>query len=89
MTTPTPYAALEQRVADLEQQVRHVLPAKIDAVAYGVSLVHEDVRALRGEVQSGFAEVHAELAAFRSALLGFREETQGALAEIMRRLPPA
>src|ERR1700733_16025496 len=41
------YAALEARVADLEQQMRHMLPAKVDAVSYAVSLVHEDTRYLR------------------------------------------
>jgi hypothetical protein len=41
------YASLEARVADLEQQVRHMLPAKIDVVSYAVSLVHEDTRYLR------------------------------------------
>jgi DNA repair exonuclease SbcCD ATPase subunit len=37
------YAALEARVAELEQQIRHMLPAKVDVV----SLVHEDTRYLR------------------------------------------
>ena len=41
------YEALEARVTDLEQQVKHMLPARIDAVVYGLSLVHEDVRAAR------------------------------------------
>jgi hypothetical protein len=41
------YAALEARVAELEHQLRNLLPAKIDAVSYGVSLVHEDTRAIR------------------------------------------
>jgi chromosome segregation ATPase len=41
------YAGLEARVADLEQQMRHVLPTKVDAVSYGVSLVHEETRYLR------------------------------------------
>jgi uncharacterized coiled-coil protein SlyX len=41
------YEALEARVTELEQQVKHMLPARIDAVAYGLSLVHEDVRAAR------------------------------------------
>jgi hypothetical protein len=27
------YAALEARVAELEQQMRHMLPAKVDAVS--------------------------------------------------------
>jgi chromosome segregation ATPase len=41
------YAALEARVAELEQQMRHMLPAKVDAVSYAVSLVHGDTRYLR------------------------------------------
>ena len=41
------YAALEARVAELERQMRHVLPGKIDAANYAVSLVHEDTRAIR------------------------------------------
>jgi uncharacterized coiled-coil protein SlyX len=41
------YAGLEARVSELEQQVRYMLPVKIDAVSYGVSLVHEDTRYLR------------------------------------------
>ena len=41
------YAALEARVAELERQMRHVLPGKIDAANYAISLVHEDTRAIR------------------------------------------
>jgi hypothetical protein len=41
------YAALEARVTELEQQVRHMLPATINAVSYAVGLVHEDTRAIR------------------------------------------
>jgi hypothetical protein len=32
---------------DLETTVRHVLPQKIDSVAYGLSLMHHDVREIR------------------------------------------
>ena len=38
------YAALEARVAELEQQMRHILPQKIDAVSFGLSVLHNDVR---------------------------------------------
>jgi hypothetical protein len=38
---------LERRVEQLEEQVEHALPAKIDAVAYLLSVVHEDTRAIR------------------------------------------
>jgi hypothetical protein len=67
------YAALEARVAELEHQMRHMLPAKTDAVAYGVSLLHEDVRAIR--------ETQAEHGMVLSAI-------RGSLSEILRLLPP-
>jgi hypothetical protein len=38
---------LERRVEQLEDQVEHALPAKIDAVAYLLSVVHEETRAIR------------------------------------------
>ena len=41
------YAALEARVAELERQMRQVLPGKIDAANFAISLVHEDTRAIR------------------------------------------
>lgn len=85
MTADYDYAALEARVADLEQQMRHVLPQKIDAVAYGLSLMHEDVRAIRGE--------HGAMLELQAEALRHVAETQAqhgqALAEILRRLPPA
>ena len=55
------YAALEARVAELEQQMRHWLPARIDAVAYGLSLVHEDLRAFRGEMGERLGRVELRL----------------------------
>ncbi|MGH3395911.1 MAG: hypothetical protein ACRDPO_14610 [Streptosporangiaceae bacterium] len=66
------YAALEARVAELEQQMRHIVPARIDAVAYGVSLLHEDVR-----------EVRATQAEHGMVLSDIRDS----LGEILRRLP--
>jgi hypothetical protein len=54
------YAALEARVAELEQQIRHVLPAKIDAASYGISLIHEDTRAIR-ETQIRHGELLQEI----------------------------
>lgn len=81
------YAALEARVAELEQQIRHVLPAKIDAVSYGLSLVHEDTRAIR----AALADQGLTLADHTAAL----DRHGAALAEhgdmlraILRRLPP-
>jgi hypothetical protein len=38
---------LELRVEQLEEQVERALPAKIDAVAYLLSVVHEETRAIR------------------------------------------
>ena len=38
---------LERRIEQLEEQVEHALPAKIDAVAYLLSVVHEETRAIR------------------------------------------
>lgn len=66
------YAALEARVTELERQMRHVLLAKIDAVSYAVSLVHEDTRAIRDTLTG-----HGEALARHGALL----------EEILRRLP--
>jgi chromosome segregation ATPase len=44
------YASLEARVSELEHQVRYTLPTKIDAVSYGVSLVHADTQAIRADL---------------------------------------
>lgn len=70
---------LEHRVGQLEEQVRHTLPTKIDAVAYGLSLVHEDVRAIR-ETLDGHGEQlrqHGEMLTNHGRML----------EEILRRLP--
>ena len=88
------WASLEARVTELEQQVRHVLPAKIDAVSYGLSLVHEDTRAIRAALADQgltLADHGAALDRHGAALA----EHGAALAEhgdmlraILRRLPP-
>jgi uncharacterized protein YbjQ (UPF0145 family) len=67
---------LERRVDEIERQLRHVLPAKIDAVAYGVSLLHEDVRAIRAIVGGHAAELGE-----------MRQEFRESMEEILRRLP--
>jgi hypothetical protein len=73
------YAALEARVAELEQQMRHILPAKIDAVSCGVSLVHEDVRYLREQ-----SDIHgAALERLETRL----DRHSDLLEESLRRLP--
>jgi O-succinylbenzoate synthase len=69
-------AALEARVTALEHEVRNVLPQKIDAVAFGVSVMH-------GEMTETLGEHGEQLAAIR-----LEQEHQGeTLAEILRRLP--
>jgi hypothetical protein len=70
------YAALEARVAELEQQMRHILPARIDAVAYGLSLVHEDLREFRGEMGERLGSIEIRL-----------DRHGELLGEILRRLP--
>lgn len=91
------YEALEARVADLEQQVRHILPPKIDAVSYGVSILHAEMRERlddhgerlnRIELQLGqqgeqLGEHGARLDSIDSRLDRHGEM----LAEILRRLP--
>jgi hypothetical protein len=87
------YAALEARVADLEQQMRHMLPAKIDAVSYAVSLVHAEMRYLREqsdihgsalERQETRLDRHGDLLGNISDRLDRHGEL---LEEILRRLP--
>jgi hypothetical protein len=94
------YTALEARVADLEQQMRHMLPAKIDAVSYAVSLVHEEMRYLREqsdihgaalERQEARLDRHGELLGNISDRLDRHGELLDRhgelLEEILRRLP--
>jgi hypothetical protein len=70
------YAALEARVTELEHQMRNVLPAKIDAISYGVSVMH-------GEMTEQFGDVSERLGRIELA-----QERQGEqLTEILRRLP--
>lgn len=51
---------LEHRVDQLEEQVERALPAKIDAVAYLLSVVHEESRAVR-EILNGHSEMLQEI----------------------------
>lgn len=51
---------LEHRVDQLEEQVERALPAKIDAVAYLLSVVHEETRAVR-EILDGHREMLQEI----------------------------
>ena len=84
------YAALEARVAALEQEVRHVLPPKIDAVAYGLSIMHEDLRAFRDETRAALDDQRAQLASHGEQLARIRgtlADHGEQLGEILRRLP--
>ena len=77
------YASLEARVAVLEQQMRHILPAKIDAMNFGISVLHEDVRALRNEAERRLERVETRLDGMDGRLDSHGEMLQ----EILRRLP--
>ena len=74
--TTADYAALEARVAELEHQMRQILPGKIDAVSYGVSAMH-------GEMTEHFGDLGERLG--RIELAQDRQADQ--LDEILRRLP--
>jgi hypothetical protein len=84
------YAALEARVADLEQQMRHILPAKIDAMNFGISILHEDQRALREETERRLDAMDGRFDGIDGRLdaMDGRLDSHGAmLQEILRRLP--
>jgi hypothetical protein len=66
-------------VAELERQMRHVLPSKIDAVSYGLSLVHADTQHIL-ETQ----DIHTAALQRQETRLDRHGEL---LAEILRRLP--
>jgi cell division protein FtsB len=74
------YASLEARVADLEQQMRHIIPAKIDAVSYGLSLVHEDTRYLREQ-----SDIHGAALERQETRLDRHGELLGSLADRLAR----
>jgi len=60
-------------------QMRHMLPAKVDAVSYAISLLHEDTRYLRDQ-----SDIHgAALQRLETRLAGRGD----LLREILRRLP--
>lgn len=80
------YASLEARVHELEQQLRHMLPAKVDAVAYGLSLVHADTQAMREQLDghgTGLASIERRLDRQAEVMTDHGHM----LAEILRRLP--
>ena len=91
------YAALEARVAELELQMRHILPAKIDAMNFGISVLHEEARAFREETGARFDQLEARLGGVDNRLghLESKFDSQDRrldahgemLQEILRRLP--
>jgi uncharacterized coiled-coil protein SlyX len=91
------YAALEARVADLEQQMRHILPAKVDAISYGVGVMHADMREQLGEHRERLARIELQLGQQGETLAdhgrmladhGRALDDHGRmLVEILRRLP--
>jgi hypothetical protein len=86
MTTPADYQRLEARVAELEHQLRNVLPYRVDAIAYAVSLVHADVTASREVLDqhtAALASVERRLDRQAEVLTDHGH----LLAEILRRLP--
>jgi hypothetical protein len=66
-------------VAELERQMRDALPWKIDAVRYGLSLVHADTQHIR-ETQ----DIHTAALERQETRLDRHGDL---LAEILRRLP--
>jgi len=95
--TAADYAALEARVTELEQQVRHILPAKVDAVSFGVSVLHGemteqfgDVRERLGRLELGQERIGERLDSHdrRFDAIDQRLDSHGEmLSEILRRLP--
>jgi hypothetical protein len=72
--------ALEARVSELEQQVRHMLPFNINAVNYAVSLVHEDTRYLREQ-----SDIHGAALERQEARLDRHGELLGGLSDRLDR----
>jgi uncharacterized coiled-coil protein SlyX len=94
---PDPRAALEARVAKLEEAVHHQLPGKVDAVGWAVGLLHHDLRALREQTSARFDQVDARLDRVElhlgrqddrmDAIDGRLDRHGEMLEEILRRLP--
>jgi hypothetical protein len=95
------YAGLEARVSELERQMKHELPYRIDAISFAVGLVHQDTVAMRAtldehtarldDIDTGLDRQAAQLDRQGGQLddhttqLGRHGEM---LEEILRRLPP-
>ncbi len=88
--TAADYAALEARVAELEHQMRHILPVKVDAVSFGVSVMHGEMTEQFGQIGERLSRVELRLDEQGERLDGIdqRLDSHGEmLAEILRRLP--
>lgn len=70
------YDALEARVAELEQQIRHILPAKMDAMNFGISVLHDEARAFREDTAARFDRLETRM-----------DRHGEMLQELLRRLP--
>lgn len=98
MAAEPDWAGLEARVTALEQEVRHALPAKVDAVSWALGLLHQDLRAFRDETRAALDDQRAQLGSHGEQLGRIRGTLNGQgatldrhgemLEEILRRLPP-
>jgi hypothetical protein len=99
MTAEPDWIGLQERVEALEHQMRNILPNKIDAVSFGLGVLHEDVRAFhqemaafRDETQTTLAQHGDRLGELATTLArqgGTLTQHGALLQEILRRLPPA
>jgi hypothetical protein len=83
------YTALEARVAELEHQMRNILPAKVDSISYGLGVLHHEVTEQFGDVRErlGRIELTQERQGDRLGRIELTQERQSdQLAEILRRL---
>ena len=95
--TAADYAALEARVTALEHEIRNVVSQKIDAVAFGVSVMHGEMTETLGAHGEQLAAIRLEQDRIGDRLDGHdgrfdaiegRLDSHGEmLAEILRRLP--
>ena len=84
--TADEFAALQQRVTDLETEVRHMLSAKIDAANWAIGRLHEDLRVVR-TTQEQHGAVIIETSTKVQAMDEQVRVMDGKLDEILRRLP--
>ena len=84
--TADEFAALQQRVTDLETEVRHMLSAKVDAANWAIGRLHEDLRVVRA-TQEQHGAVIIETSTKVQAMDAQVQAMDGKLDEILRRLP--